>query len=129
MENFITVTVVTAKLKKEVKEKLMKMGSDYDNVKSKKDSLGRTAEFYQELGIDIPEELQSEDGMKTFEIKKEHYDIIEKVGKIKPSIIDFMVDNDDFGCTLYVDTDFTITVKETVEEVENKINIFKNGVK
>ena len=129
MENFITVTVVTAKLKKEVKEKLMKMGSDYDNVESKKDSLGRTAEFYQELGIDIPEELQSEDGMKTFEIKKEHYDIIEKVGKIKPSIIDFMVDNDDFGCTLYVDTDFTITVKETVEEVENKINIFKNGVK
>ena len=32
-----------------------------------------------------------------------------------------MVDNEDFGCILYVDTDFTITVKETVEEIESKI--------
>lgn len=129
MEDFITVTVVTAKLKKEVQDKLMKIGSSSDFTDEKKDSLGRTAEFYQELGIDIPDELQSEDGTKGFEIKKEHYDIIEKSGKIKPSVIDFMVDNEDFGCILYVDTDFTITVKETVEEVENKINILKDGVK
>jgi hypothetical protein len=129
MEDFITVTVVTAKLKKEVQDKLMKIGSDSEFIDNKKDSLGRTAEFYQELGIDVPEELQSEGGTKTFEIKKEHYNIIEKSGKIKPSVIDFMVDNEDFGCILYVDTDFTITVKETVEEVENKINILKNGVK
>jgi hypothetical protein len=129
MEDFITVTVVTAKLKKEVQEKLMKMTSGSEFVDSKKDSLGRTAEFYHELGIDVPEELQSEEGVKTFEIKKEHYDIVEKSGKIKPSVIDFMVDNEDFGCVLYVDTDFTITVKETVEEIESKINILKNGVK
>lgn len=129
MEDFITVTVVTAKLKKEVQEKLIKMSSGSEIIENKKDSFGRTAEFYQELGIDVPEELQSEEGAKTFEIKKEHYDIIEKTGKIKPSMIDFMVDNEDFGCILYVDTDFTITVKETVEEIENKINILKNGVK
>ena len=129
MEDFITVTVVTAKLKKEVQEKLIKMSSGSEIIENKKDSFGRTAEFYQELGIDVPEELQSEEGVKTFEIKKEHYDIIEKTGKIKPSMIDFMVDNEDFGCILYVDTDFTITVKETVEEIENKINILKNGVK
>jgi hypothetical protein len=129
MEDFITVTVVTSKLKKEVQEKLMKMTSGSEFVDSKKDSLGRTAEFYHELGIDVPEELQSEEGVKTFEIKKEHYDIVEKSGKIKPSVIDFMVDNEDFGCVLYVDTDFTITVKETVEEIESKINILKNGVK
>jgi hypothetical protein len=129
MEDFITVTVVTAKLKKEVQDKLMKIDSDSEFIDNKKDSLGRTAEFYKELGIDVPEELQSEEGIKTFEIKKEHYNIIEKSGKIKPSVIDFMVDNEDFGCILYVDTDFTITVKETVEEIENKINILKNGVK
>jgi hypothetical protein len=129
MEDFITVTVVTAKLKKEVQEKLMKMNSGSEVVDSKKDSLGRTAEFYHELGIDVPEELQSEEGVKTFEIKKEHYDIVEKSGKIKPSVIDFMVDNEDFGCLLYVDTDFTITVKETVEEIESKIKLLKDGVK
>jgi hypothetical protein len=129
MEDFITITVVTAKLKKEVQEKLMKMNSGSEFVDSKKDSLGRTAEFYHELGIDVPEELQSEEGVKTFDIKKEHYDIVEKSGKIKPSVIDFMVDNEDFGCILYVDTDFTITVKETVEEIENKIKLLKDGVK
>jgi hypothetical protein len=129
MEDFITVTVVTSKLKKEVQEKLMKMNSGSEVVDSKKDSLGRTAEFYHELGIDVPEELQSEEGVKTFEIKKEHYDIVEKSGKIKPSVIDFMVDNEDFGCILYVDTDFTITVKETVEEIESKIKLLKDGVK
>lgn len=129
MENFITVTVVTAKLKKEIQEKLMKLDSGSEFIDDKKDSLGRTAQFYRELGIDIPEELQSEEGGKTFEIKKEHYDIIEKSGKIKPSVIDFMVDNEDFGCILYVDTDFTIAVKETVEEIESKINKLKNGVK
>ena len=129
MEDFITVTVVTAKLKKEVQEKLMKLNSNPEMFNNKKDSLGRTAEFYKQLGIDIPEELQSESDGKTFEIKKEHYDIVEKSGKIKPSVIDFMVDNEDFGCILYVDTDFTIAVKETVEEIEDKINKFKNGVK
>lgn len=129
MEDFITVTVVTAKLKQEVKEKLINLTLGSDSTKNKRDSLGRTAEFYEELGIDIPEELSSEENVKPFEIKKENYDIIEKSGKVKPSVIDFMVDNEDFGSTLYLDTDFTITVKETVEEVENKINILKNGVK
>ena len=129
MEDFITVTVVTAKLKKEVKEKLIKMSSGSEFPEDKKDSLGNTAEFYKDLGIDIPEELQAEDSIKGFEIKKEDYDIIEKPGKIKPSVIDFMVDNDDFGCTIYVDTDFTVTVKETVEEIENRINKLKDGVK
>ena len=128
MEEFITVTVVTAKLKKEVQEKLMKLNSGAQMREPKKDSLGRDAQFFKDLGIEVPEDLQSEES-STFEIKKEHYDIVEKVGKIKPSIVDFMVDNEDFGCVIYVKSDFTITVKETAEEVESKIKLLKNGVK
>lgn len=129
MEEFITVTVVTAKLKKEVQEKLLKLNSGQSLQEPKKDSLGRSAEFFKELGIDVPEDLKDESSQVPFEITKEHYDIEEKMGKIKPRVIDFMVDNEDFGCVLYVDTDFTITVKETVEEIESKIKLLKDGVK
>ena len=129
MEYFITVTVVSATLKEEVQKELLKLNSEYDVLDNKKDSLGRTAEFYEDLGIPIPEELQSDNEPEIFEVKKEHYNIIEKKGRVRPSIIDFIVENDDSGCILYTNTDFTITVKESVEEIENKIKFIKDGVK
>lgn len=129
MEDFITVTVVTAKLKKEVKDKFMKLSSKAGVSGTKKDSFGRDEQFYIDLGVEPPEEFKDEDSIPMIEIKKEDYDIVEKTGKVKPSVINFFVDNEDFGCTIYVDTDFTITVKETAEEVESKIKLLKNGVK
>lgn len=129
MEDFITVTVVTAKLKKEVKDKFAELSANLKNLGSRKDSFGRDAQFYEELGVELPEELVEDSIVQTMEIKKEDYDIIEKMGKVKPSVITFIVDNEDFGSTLYIDTDFTVTVKETAEEVENKIKLLKDGVK
>ena len=129
MEDFITVTVVTAKLKKEVKDKFMELSAKAGILEPNKDDFGRDARYYEELGIEPPAELKQSNAPKTMDIKKEDYDIIEKTGKVKPSVITFFVDNEDFGCTLYIDTDFTITVKETAEEVESKIKLLKNGVK
>jgi hypothetical protein len=129
MEDFITVTVVTAKLKKEVKDKFVELSAKANNPEPRKDSFGRNAQFYEELGVELPEDLVEDDIPQTMEIKKEDYDIIEKVGKVKPSVITFVVDNEDFGSTLYIDTDFTITVKETAEEIENKIKLVKDGVR
>ena len=129
MEDFITVTVVTAKLKKEVKDKFMKLNAKAGVSGTKKDSFGRDEQFYIDLGVEPPEEFTDEDLSPVMEIKKEDYDIVEKIGKVKPSVISFFVDNEDFGCTIYVDTDFTITVKETAEEVESKIKLLKDGVK
>lgn len=128
MEDFITVTVVTAKLKKEVKDKFFKLDSGIGATGTKKDSFGRDAKFYKDLGVELPQELIEEDDSQIPEIKKEDYDIIENVGKVKPSTISFFVDNEEIGCTLYVDTDFTIAVKETAEEIHTKIKNLKNGV-
>lgn len=129
MEDFITVTVVTAKLKKEVKDKFIELSSKLGVSEPNKDDFGRSAQYYIDLGIDPPEELKQRNSPQSLDITKEDYDIIEKTGKVKISIITFFVDNEDFGSTIYTDTDFTITVKETSEEIENKINILKNGVK
>ncbi len=129
MEDFITVTVVTAKLKKEVKDKFMELSAKAGVSESIEDDFGRDAQYYIDLGVEPPAELKQSNTPQTIDIKKEDYDIIEKVGKVKPSVISFFVDNEDFGCTLYIDTDFTITVKETAQEIESKINILKNGVK
>ena len=129
MEDFITVTVVTAKLKKEVKDKFMELSAKAGVSEPSKDDFGRDAQYYIDLGIEPPAELKEGNTPKTMDIKKEDYDIIEKIGKVKPSVISFFVDNEDFGCTLYIDTDFTITVKETAEEVESKIKLLKDGVK
>ena len=129
MEDFITVTVITAKLKKEVKNKLIEFGTKTGVFEKDKDDFGRDEQYYIDLGVEPPAELKQDNTPETIDIKKEDYDIIEKIGKVKPSVISFFVDNEDFGCTLYIDTDFTITVKETAEEVESKIKNLKNGVK
>jgi len=130
-EEFITLTVIKASIKKDVRERLHSLFKPLDNNGPKKDNYGRDAEFYKELGIDPPDDLYSdgdddeEGGYKeeVFHITKEDYDIIEKIGKFRPEVISFIVDNEDVGSTLYIKTDFTISVKESAEVVEQKIKL------
>jgi len=128
-DDFITVTVVTSRVKETVKKKLMEATKKAKIRPTKKDSLGNTPDFYKELGINPPEEFKEDLESEIFEIKKSDYEIGENNAKIRYALIEFMVDNEDFGSTLYVGKDFTVTVKETVEEVESKIKKSKNGVK
>jgi hypothetical protein len=48
--------------------------------------------------------------------------------RLRPNQISFMVNNKDKGCTIYMETDYKISVIETVEEVEEKIKQAKNGI-
>jgi hypothetical protein len=129
VEQFITLTVIKANIKKETKEKLLGLfNKPFDSIEPIKDSYGRDAEFYKELGVEPPEEftIEYEDEEfeeNTFEIGKDDYEIVERTGKFRPEVISFIVDNQDTGSTLYIRTDFTITVKETAEEVEQKIKL------
>lgn len=126
---FITVTVVVSVLKEDVRKKLFESQRKPNIPTPRKDSLGNTPNFYKELGIDPPEDFKEDLKKEVLEIKKEDYIFQEKLAKVRPELIEFMVNNEDFGSTLYVSKDFTITVKESVEEVEIKIKKSKNGVK
>ena len=119
MSNFITLTVVTTELKKEVQDNILKnLNGVKPNSSSKKDSYGRDADFYSELGIDIPEDLEEDTQEEDIEL----YDIIEAQGVFRPETITFAVSNKDIGSTIYIDVDYKISVKESLEEITEKIN-------
>jgi hypothetical protein len=128
-ESFITVTVVTSYLKEDIAAKLLDASSKSQIKSSKKDSSGNTLRFYEELGIKPPKDFDEDVEKSQFRIKKTDYRLDEKLAKIRPELIEFMVDNEDFGSSLYVGKDFIISVKESVSEVESKIKKIKNVVK
>jgi len=129
IDQFITLTVIKANIKKETKDKLLDLfNRPLDNIEPIKDSYGRDADFYKDLGVEPPEEFtidyEDEDFEEsTFEIGKDDYEIVERTGKFRPEIISFIVDNQDTGSTLYIKSDFSISVKETAEEIEQKIKL------
>lgn len=134
-EEFITLTVIKASIKKDVRERFHSLFKPLEDDEPKKDDYGRDAEFYKDLGIDPPEDLYSyedddDEGdykEEVFHITKEDYDIVERIGKFRPAVISFIVDNEDVGSTLYIKTDFTISVKENAEEVEQKIKLVQTN--
>jgi hypothetical protein len=102
MKEFITVSVLFSD-KKEV---------------PLKDAHGRTVEDYEDLGIPIPAELLSND--------EDEGEWSESISKVRPSDIAF-VTNLHKGSKLYLFSDYTLTIKETSQEIEelvenNKIN-------
>lgn len=123
MSNFITLTVVTTELKKEVQENILKnLTGVKPNSNSKKDSYGRNADFYSELGIDIPDDLVEDEYEEVEGEDNELYEVIEAQGIFRPETITFAVSNKDIGSTIYIDVDYKISVKESLEEIQEKIN-------
>ena len=132
MNDFIELTVVTVRLKKETSENIK---SSFLNGKKSKDSYGRDAEFYRELGIEPPEELdsvtQNEDG--TFSVDENDLETIESPAMFRLDSLIFFVSGEKEGSTIYLDIDYRASVKETVKEIGDKINKLskksENGVK
>lgn len=135
MNEFLELTVITMRLKKEVTDNLKKsIMKGIGGNKSSKDSYGRDAEFYRELGIDPPEEIEDEynkDG--AFSVKEEDMEMIESPGVFRLDSLMFFVAGEKEGSTIYLDIDYKASVKETVEEIKAKINKLskksKDGVK
>lgn len=119
MSEFVDLTVITVRLKKDALNTIQgSLLEGYEKIPSK-DSYGRDAEFYKELGIDPPEDLESE---KEFDIKEEDLETIESPARFRVENIIFFVAGEKTGSTVYIDLDYKVSVKETVEEIELKIN-------
>lgn len=125
MGGFIELTVLTYKLKKEIDDSFKKAFSGGVTTNKSKDSYGRDAEFYRELGIDPPEEIEEESETKVFEFKDEDFDVVESPSRFKVDNIVFFVSDEKGGSTIYIDIDYSASVKETVEEIEVRINKLK----
>lgn len=116
MNEFIELTVVTVRLKKETSDNIK---SSFLKDKKSKDSYGRDAEFYRELGIEPPKELdattQNEDG--TFNVDESDLEVIESPAMFRLDSLVFFVAGEKEGSTIYLDIDYRASVKETVKEI------------
>jgi hypothetical protein len=123
MSEFVELTVITYKLKQEVNDSIKKTFLGGVNTNKSKDSYGRDAEFYRDLGIEPPEDLDDEEQQdKVFNIKDEDFEVVESPSRFKVDNIVFFVADDKGGSTIYIDIDYSASVKESVEEIELRIN-------
>lgn len=118
-KEFIAVNVISLVLKEEAENKIIGFSGD-----SKKDEHGYDLEFYETLGVPPPEELLKGDDL---EFDDDDYVEIINEARIRPEQISFMVNEEEKGATIYMETDYKISVIETVEQIEEKINQAKNG--
>lgn len=116
---FITVTVISTNIKEEILD-------DIIGEEGPKDEHGRTREYYLDMGFtesNLPEFFRNKEQKKIIDLTDPGmYDYVAREGKIRPKLIDFMIDNEDKGCKLYLVTGHTVIVEESVKEIELKIN-------
>lgn len=125
MSEFINLTVVTVRLKKEAKDNITKSFLGNHKSNASKDDYGRDADFYRELGIDPPDDLES--GVvtsqgNTFKVDENDLETIESPAMFRLDSLVFFVAGEKEGSTIYLDIDYKASVKETVKEIELKIN-------
>jgi len=134
MSEFIDLTVITMRLKKEVKDNITKsFMKGIGGGGQSKDSYGRDAEFYRDLGIDPPEEFEDNQETSQFKVDEDDMEKLESPARFRLDSLIFFVAGEKEGSTIYLDIDYRASVKETVEEIEAKINKLskksKDGVK
>jgi hypothetical protein len=134
MSEFIDLTVITMRLKKEVKDNITKsFMKGIGGGGQSKDSYGRDAEFYRDLGIDPPEEFEDNQETSQFKVDEDDMEKLESPARFRLDSLIFFVAGEKEGSTIYLDIDYRASVKETVEEIETKINKLrkksKDGVK
>lgn len=125
MSEFIGLTVVTVRLKKETEDNITKSFLGDSKKGSYKDDYGRDAEFYRELGINPPEELESGKQKKksgSFKVSESDLETVESPAMFRLDSLVFFVAGEKEGSTIYLDIDYKASVKETVREIELKIN-------
>lgn len=116
-EQFITLTVLSSVIKEDVLKSL-------DSIsKIKRDSYGRTAEDYLELNVPVPEELVINQ-KESLEDEK-NYDLLELTGKFRPRDIIFMIKSDNNSTKIYLYSDYTVYVRQTIEEIEDILLKFR----
>jgi hypothetical protein len=125
MSEFIGLTVITVRLKKETEDNITKSFLGDTKKGSSKDDYGRDAEFYRELGINPPEELESgkqKNKTGSFKVSESDLETIESPAMFRLDSLVFFVAGEKEGSTIYLDIDYKASVKETVREIELKIN-------
>ena len=100
------------------------------------DDYFRTAEWYREASLPIPKNLsEAEDAwIKRQEsggisLDDSDFEFISRDVYVRPKLIDFMVDDADTGCTVFLKSGQILPVAETSRVVYNRIRAHKTSKK
>lgn len=115
----IKLTHKVSSLKKEVEDKI----KGANNVSIPKDSSGLTKEWYEDMGLPVPEELSGNtyETIESIVVTKDDFDYKFKDCYIDIVDISILADFYDEGCEITTKNGDVLNVKETSEEVYNKI--------
>ena len=126
--NYVKVTLQVASLKKSVSENLVK--SMFSTNNTLKDSYGKDQKFYEDLGIEPPEDFNVIDEEDSITIDLDDIEVIERSAYINVSKIKYFSDSESsyYKSSVYFDDDTMVNVKETVRQLKIKIDKVKKDV-
>lgn len=128
-KKYLYLTEISTIISEKGEEKIKRIERGSSGIK--RDSFGRSAEFYEDLNIPIPDELLEED--EDGGIDDEGMIQLEE-GEFEYDFNDCLIDLDDFSCAMnhnefgsniYLKNQFYIRVEETVEEINLQIAILQ----
>jgi len=126
----IKLTITSEVLKDEVDKKIKEL--THSSNKGKKDHYGKTAEWYIDMDLDVPEELEESDSDRKIEELTDddaNYDKIESMMFVRPELIELIIDGDEKEPTSLYLGNKHFSVKETAAEVYDLITAKEKSTK
>ena len=126
----VKVKVIVVVPNEKGREKIIRLnGEGFGEDEPKKDSEGRTAQWYEDVGLSVPDELLniSTENLDEFNLdgtiplEDDEIDILEQDAFFNADCFISCVANNDLGSTIYMIEDNTMTVKETPTTIYKKI--------
>jgi len=120
---YIRLTAKQAFLKKEQKEKVEKAFSDAMNPRT--DDEGRDLEWYRNMNMKPPSELIDGDNdleNMNFPVTEEFFDFLDKKTIVPTNNIDYIIESEKEGCTVFFKSGEVLKVNETETEIFNLLN-------
>lgn len=129
MKKYLLLTAMQKDLTEEAQKKI----DDFeDNEEEPKDSYGRTAEHYEDLGIPIPKELIDKGKTSSkLELNDEDYEYSASDALIDLNQFKFCVDIDEDpeeGAIIYLKENMSMSVLESSAEIYSQIRYLNRGI-
>lgn len=121
----LEVTIRRAELKEEYEHKIQEM---FEGVEEEpKDDEGRTASWYEDMGMNIPEELKEKNSSNMFPITDEFFNFHIKKAFIPLNEIAYIAGDIEEGCEVVLKNGDTIKAIEDEEHVAASIKNLTNN--
>lgn len=122
---YFECTVMVIKPNEKGMERIQEEMMDSFTTNVPTDEDGKDAEWYRDLGLPVPEHLEVKNSSMMLsvdlDLEEDEIDITYKKTAIDKSCFAFVEENEKYGCTIYTKNSYELTVKESIEEILEKV--------